>query len=91
VWARKSQDPAWQILKKFLATREWVMGERSKLGNSKADRAEKYRLDQIMIDKYAVLMGQSEYPMLKDLWDTVYEPQYDSEYVQLLEDPEEAE
>ncbi len=91
VWERKSQDPAWIILRDFLATREWTMNKRANLGNSKADRAEKYRLDQIMIDKYAVVMGQSEYPMLKDLWDTVYEPQYDSEYVQLLEDPEEAE
>jgi hypothetical protein len=88
VWARKSQDPAWIILKDFLATRAWAVEQRAKLGDTKEDRAEKYRLDQIMIDNYGVIMGQSEYPMLKDLWDTVYEPQYDSEYVKLLEDEE---
>jgi hypothetical protein len=44
-----------------------------------------------MIDKYGVILGDSKYPMLKDLWDTVYEPQYDSEYVTLLDIEGEAE
>jgi len=72
------------ILAEFLEARDYVMQERV----NASDNETKYALDQFMIDTYGVILGESEYPMLKDLWDTVYEPQYDSEYVTLLEEGE---
>ena len=87
VWEQKSKDPAWVILAEFLEVRDYVKLERV----NASDRETKYALDQLMIDTYGVILGESEYPMLKDLWDTVYEPQYDSEYVTLLDIEGEAE
>jgi len=70
VWARKSQDPAWQLLDQFLKNRRYVRTKRL----NQSDREKKYKYDEIMLETYGPLM--QEYPMTKDLWDTVYEPEY---------------